>query len=78
MRADLTWGLRPRDDLLLLAQSFGALAPRAAGFVSQKFEVSAVYDVTKAVSVQIGAIGALQGLNVPAERGVIGAMWVRF
>jgi protein XagA len=82
VRADFTYGLRPWASLLLMAQSFTAasLGQRAAArFVSsQKFEVSAVYDLTKDVSVQIGVIKALGGFNTPAERGLASAVWCRF
>jgi protein XagA len=78
MLADFTYGLRPRDDFLLLFQSFATLAPRLGGYRSQKFEVSAVYDVTRSVSVQLGALRALEGLNSSADKGFIGALWVRF
>jgi hypothetical protein len=81
IRADLTYGLRPLSDVLLLAQSFSALTPgatRANFSYSQKFQVSAVYDVMTNVSLQIGAVAALQGANSSAERGLIGAVWYRF
>ncbi len=81
VRADFTYGLRPWTSLLLLAQSFTAASPGAARvnfMYSQKFQVSAVYDVMKNVSVQIGALAALQGINSSAERGVMSAVWYRF
>lgn len=80
-RADLTYGLRPLPQVLLLAQSFTALTPRGgrAGLVaSQKFQLSGVYDLTPAVSVQVGAVAALSGVNSPAERGLISAVWWRY
>jgi len=80
-RADLTFGLRPRADLLLLAQSFSVVSPRPpAGGVAyaQKFEVSAVYSFTPRLSLQLGVIDAPVGWNSPAERGVASAVWWRF
>lgn len=80
-RADLTAGLRPLGQLLLLAQSFSAIAPRGgiATFVAaQKFQLSAVYDVTPQLSAQIGVVTALGGVNSPVERGVISALWWRY
>lgn len=81
LRADFTVGLRPVDQLLLMAQSFSGFAPRGgvATFVAaQKFQVSAVYDVTPQLSAQIGFVSALGGVNSPVERGVISALWWRY
>jgi hypothetical protein len=81
IRADVAAGLRPFDRLLLLAQSFSAVAPRRSAVsmvAAQKFQVSAVYDVTAALSVQIGAVAAPGGINAPAERGAIAALWWRY
>jgi hypothetical protein len=82
VRADFTYGLRPLEDVLLLAQSFMAVSPggmTATTFIaSQKFEASVVYDITRDFSIQVGAIAALAGTNSPAERGVVTGGWVRF
>jgi hypothetical protein len=81
IRADVTYGLRPLPGVLLLAQSFSALTPGKLHenfMYSQKFQVSAVYDVTRNVSLQIGALAALQGVNSSAERGLIAGLWRRF
>jgi protein XagA len=34
--------------------------------------------VTPAISAQVGAVAALSGVNSPAERGLIGAIWWRY
>lgn len=81
VRADFTAGLRPMDRLMVMAQSFSAFAPRGgvATFVAaQKFQLSAVYDLTPALSVQLGGVTALGGVNSPAERGLISALWWRY
>ncbi|MFY9657192.1 MAG: hypothetical protein WAK01_11500 [Methylocystis sp.] len=81
IRADLTLGLRPRPDVLILAQSFSAFAPGAqasGGYAAQKFELSGVYDLSRDWSVQIGAVAAPTGVNSPAENGVLAALWRRF
>jgi len=47
IRADLTFGVRPQPAVLLMAQSFTAIAPwpsTASSFAAQKFEVSGVND----------------------------------
>lgn len=80
-RLDLTAGLRPLPELLIMAQSFSALAPRggiAPLMAAQKFQLSAVYDVTPAMSLQIGGVIAILGVNSPAERGVFTGLWWRY
>ena len=80
-RLDLTAGLRPRPDFLLLAQSFSAIAPRGGGapvMAAQRFQLSAVYDVTTALSLQLGGVIAILGVNSPAERGVFTGLWWRY
>jgi hypothetical protein len=81
IRAELTTGLRPLDDVLLLAQGFFYFSPWAYGdafTASHKLQVSAVYDLTREIAVQIGARAAIRGINDSAERGLIGALWYRF
>ncbi|MBI3275156.1 MAG: hypothetical protein HYZ60_04275 [Methylocystis sp.] len=81
IRADFTYGLRPFDAVLLLAQSFTAATPGRFGssfMVSQKFAASAVYDLTTNISVQLGVFAAVRGVNSSAERGALAAIWYRF
>ncbi len=80
IRADLTLGLRPRPDILLMAQSFSAFVPGAAfdGYAAQKFELSGVYDLSRDWSAQLGVLAAPTGVNSPAEKGVLAALWRRF
>ncbi len=81
IRADVTLGLRPLDRVLLMAQSYSAVSPRASlttALAQQKFQLSAVYDVAPSMSLQIGGIAAPGGANAPAERGVIAAIWWRY
>jgi len=80
-RADLTFGLRPRADLMFLAQSFSVVTPRpptGGAIYAQKFELSAVYSFTPRLSFQLGVIDAPIGWNSSAERGVATAVWWRF
>ncbi|WP_442753387.1 hypothetical protein ACNHKD_10250 [Methylocystis sp. JAN1] len=80
-RMDLAAGLRPLDRLLLMAQSFSAIAPRAGAatlVAAQKFQLSAVYDLTPAISLQVGGVTALSGVNSPAEHGIVAALWWRY
>ncbi len=81
IRAEVTTGVRPSREMLLLAQGFFYVAPfasSAAFTVSQRLQLSAVYDLTREVAVQLGARAALRGVNDSAERGLIGALWYRF
>jgi hypothetical protein len=81
IRADLTLGVRPRPDLLFMAQSFSAFAPGATasgGYAAQKFEVSGVYDLSREWSFQLGVLAAPAGVNSPDEKGVLAALWRRF
>jgi protein XagA len=81
IRMDFTAGIRPVDRLMLMAQSFSAFAPRGgvATFVAaQKFQLSAVYEVTPSISLQLGGVTALEGVNSPAERGIVSALWWRY
>ncbi len=81
IRMDVTAGLRPVDRLLLMAQSFSAVAPHGgmATFVAaQKFQLSAVYEATPSISLQLGGVTALEGVNSPAERGIVSALWFRY
>lgn len=81
IRADLTFGVRPQPAVLLMAQSFTAIAPwpsTASSFAAQKFEVSGVYDLNRTFSVQLGFVYAPFGVNAPAERGIVSAVWARF
>lgn len=81
MRLDLTAGIRPFDSVLIMGQSFSAIAPRGvrtSSITEQKFQLSVVYEATPSISVQIGAVKALGGVNAPAEQGVISAIWWRY
>lgn len=81
IRADLTLGLRPEPELLLMAQSFSAFTPGAnafGGYAAQKFELSGVYDLNPVWSLQLGALAAPTGVNSPAEKGLLTAVWRRF
>lgn len=81
IRVDATAGIRPLPDVMLMAQSFSALSPRggpAGVMASQKFQISGVYDATSWLSVQVGGVFGLSGVNSPAEQGVITALWLRY
>jgi hypothetical protein len=81
IRGEITTGLRPIGDVLLLAQGFFTFTPWASGgafTASHRLQLSAVYDLAREVAVQIGARAAIRGVNDSAERGLVGALWYRF
>lgn len=83
VRADLTFGTRPYPKLLLLAQSFSVLSTGRADGVFEtgsyhKVQLSGVYDVSRRLSLQLGAIATVAGENALAETGLMTAVWFRF
>ncbi|MBV8849961.1 MAG: hypothetical protein JOZ16_10310 [Methylobacteriaceae bacterium] len=81
VRADATFGIRPLDNVLLLLQTFNISAIHTSPLYptrSNKLAASVVYDVTPNISIQVGAIIGLPGVNMTTERGVISAVWYRF
>jgi hypothetical protein len=81
VRAEATLGVRPVDKVLVLLQTFNISAIHASPLYptrSNKIALSAVYDVTPSISVQVGGIIGLPGVNTTTERGIISALWYRF
>jgi protein XagA len=86
-RSDVTFGTRPMPEflpkLMLLVQSFNAVSdgrglssiPRTS---SSKLQLSAVYDVTKQWSVQLGGYTTLIGRNYNRETGAVASVWRKF
>ena len=82
-RADLTFGVRPAADWLVLIQSFNSISDGsgATGFpdqASSKLQISVVYDWSKRWSVQLGVLQTIASRRVGTETGAIGAVWYRF
>lgn len=83
LRLDLTLGLRPDADWLLLAQSFNAISigDPGAGYGDvrrYKVQLSAVRMVTDNVGLQIGVSKAIGGTNAGGERMLLAALWWQF
>lgn len=81
--ADFTLGVRPAPAWLLMAQSFNVISEGAGswGFPSYdyyKLQLSAVRQLTPALSVQVGGFTAFTGRNTIQENGVIAGAWFRF
>lgn len=82
-RADITLGTRPLPRWLLLLQSFNVISEGAGtlGFTSysyEKLQLSAVYAVTPAMSVQLGGFTTFAGRNALQENGFVLSGWYKF
>ena len=81
-RLDMTFGLRPRSNVLVLVQDFASFAhsdgppvPRAS---FNKVQASLVVDLSPRWSVQLGGVHTITGRNAVRETGPLGAIWYRF
>lgn len=82
-RADFTFGIRPQERWLLLAQSFNVVSEGAgtwgyASFGYYKFQLSAVYALTPTLSLQAGGYTTYAGRNALQENGLVLGAWVKF
>jgi hypothetical protein len=82
-RADATFGIRPAERWLLLAQSFnvfseGPGSPPFASYEYFKLQLSAIYALAPAWSVQAGGFTAYAGRNALQENGLVLGVWHRF
>jgi hypothetical protein len=82
-RADLTFGIRPLPQWLLLAQSFnvfseGSGVPLFPSYEYHKLQLSVVHDITPHWSLQLGGFSAYAGRNALQENGAILGVWYRF
>lgn len=81
-KLDLTLGVRPSPQLLVLLQGFSSMQTnRSADFPRSswaKLQGSFVYDLNTAWSAQLGAFMTLAGTNAGRELGPMAAIWYRF
>jgi hypothetical protein len=82
-RTDVTFGIRPADKCLLLAQSFNVISEGAGSwgfgsFAYHKFQLSAVYAVTRTLSLQLGGYSTYWGRNALQENGLVVGAWSKF
>ena len=82
-RVDATFGIRPWSRWLFLAQSLNVISNGSgtAGFASYAYyrlQVSAVYALTEAFSLQIGGFTTYAGSNALQENALIFGVWYRF
>jgi len=83
LRADAAFGIRPASRWLLLAQSFNVISEGAGswGFPSYdyyKLQLSAVYELTPKLSLQVGGFTAYAGRNALQENGLVLGGWFKF
>lgn len=83
LRGDLTIGVRPKPDWLLMGQLFqvttigqGGGSFRAGAYT--RVQLSVVHDLDPHWSVQLGANSVVAGRRALAENGVLLAVWRRF
>jgi hypothetical protein len=83
-RADLTLGVRPREDWLVLLQSFNVVSEGAGSqpffpsYSYSKLQLSAVYSVTPKLSLQLGGYTTYWGQNALQENGLVAGAWYKF
>lgn len=79
-RIDVTFGIRPAKDWLLLAQSFNVISTgRGAGIFPDtryhKLQGSVVWEFSPGWAVQAGVLATVAGRNALRERGVVAGLW---
>jgi hypothetical protein len=82
-RADVTLGIRPAPKWLVLAQSFnvfseGSGVPPFTSYDYQKFQLSAVYELTPWFALQAGVTTTYAGRNALQENGLVLGAWYKF
>jgi protein XagA len=82
-RTDITFGIRPAEKWLLLAQSFNVISEGAGtwgygSFAYHKFQISAVYSLTPKLSLQLGGYSTYWGRNALQENGLVVGAWYKF
>jgi protein XagA len=81
-RADLTFGVRPHEQLLVLIQSFNVISEGSGtwtipSYSYYKLQMSAVYPLTSTVSLQLGGFTTYHGRNALQENGVVVGVWFK-
>lgn len=82
-RTDITFGIRPVDRWLFLAQSFNVVSEGAGtwgfgSFAYHKFQLSAVYALTPTLSLQLGGYSTYWGRDALQENGLVVGAWYKF
>jgi hypothetical protein len=82
-RTDVTFGLWPHDRWLVLMQSFNVISEGAGSwgypsYAYYKLQLSAVYALTPALSLQLGGYTTYWGRNALQENGLVLGAWYKF
>lgn len=82
-RTDATLGLQPNDRWLFLTQSFNVISEGAGSwsfpsYAYHKFQLSAVYTVSRTLSLQLGGYTTYWGRNALQENGLVLSAWQKF
>jgi hypothetical protein len=82
-RSDITFGVRPAPKWLLLAQSFNVVSEGAGtwglpSYDYYKLQLSGVYSITPALSLQLGGFTTYAGRNALQENGLVFGAWYKF
>jgi hypothetical protein len=82
-RTDITFGIRPVDRWLFLAQSFNVVSEGSGtwgfgSFAYHKFQLSAVYALTPTLWLQLGGYSTYWGRNALQENGLVVGAWYKF
>lgn len=80
---DATLGIRATPRLLLLASTFNTVSDGAGRGVFRRYRydnvyLSGAYDVSRHITVQLGALGTASGRNALRQRGLLTGLWYRF
>lgn len=82
VRADLTFGLKPWPDTMLLVRSLNTVATKStaagASYQSGKLALSLVYDIVPGCALEAGIERSVFGRDAIAEKGLRLAVWYRF
>lgn len=80
-RLDVTGGVSVSEDWLVLLQTFCSTAPARGASAHQayaKMQISAVHDLSRRWSIQLGAFRTIAGRNAVEETGPLLAIWMRY
>ncbi|MDB5600163.1 MAG: hypothetical protein JWN71_2207 [Xanthobacteraceae bacterium] len=82
-RADVTLGVRPEERWLFMMQSFNVVSEGAGdwnlpSYSYSKLQLSAVYELTPKVALQLGGYTTYWGRNALQENGLVAGAWYRF
>jgi hypothetical protein len=82
-RFDASLGVRVAPKWLLLAQSLNVMSEGSGGLLFpaydySKVQLSVVYSLTPAWSLQFGGFSTVSGRNALQENGLIAGVWYKF